>query len=71
MKSQINIGDRVKIPAWGWQKATVVQVNPQTVLFDGQKEATRISADLIPLVQFPELQPGKMKNESSPEASYF
>jgi imidazoleglycerol phosphate synthase glutamine amidotransferase subunit HisH len=30
--TQINIGDRVKVPSWGWQKATVVQLDPQQLL---------------------------------------
>ncbi len=58
--TEIKIGDRVKIPSWGWHKATVIQLAPQLLLFDGQKEPTRTSAELAPLHTFPELQPGKL-----------
>lgn len=37
-------GDRIAVPTWGGQKATVVQVSPLIVMFDGRDYETRLSA---------------------------
>ena len=40
----LKVGDRIRVPTWGWQKATVISLKPVVVQFDGRQEETRLSA---------------------------
>ncbi|MGL5922141.1 hypothetical protein [Chroococcidiopsis sp.] len=43
----LRVGDRIRVPTWGWQKATVIGLKPVVVRFDGREEETRLSAQNV------------------------